>query len=283
MTAVDRDPSAPGFRWADRRAIISVDDERGVELLARAGRVDGVVAPGRDSSVGIAARVAAKLGIGHPVAPDVAALTVHRARQRERLAAAGVPQPRWRLVGDAVVDEPVAGAELSLIAWSGGGRFVPLIATERVRAPAVADVWPVRAGAAQQAAAIAEAAAAALGVRAGLTTTRFRVGDGCVAVDSVSARVVGAHAAGLCATAVGVDPAGLAVAAALGEEPDGEALQAVPLVGGACGLTVPRAPAAAEAVVVRAGATRDEALQRAASAAALIRFGTSRARAPIHT
>lgn len=99
--AVDRDPAAPGFALADRRAIISTEDERGIERLAGAERVDGVIAPGIDWPVGIAARVAARLGIPHPLEPAVAGLAVSKARQRERFQAAGVPQPRWRLVSQA--------------------------------------------------------------------------------------------------------------------------------------------------------------------------------------
>ena len=96
--AVDRDPAAPGFALADRRAIISTEDERGIERLAAAERIDGVIAPGIDWPVGIAARVAAKLGIPHPLEPVTAGLAVSKTRQRERFEAAGVPQPRWRVV-----------------------------------------------------------------------------------------------------------------------------------------------------------------------------------------
>ena len=38
VIAVDRDPSAPGFRYADRRAILSTEDEPGIERLAAAER-----------------------------------------------------------------------------------------------------------------------------------------------------------------------------------------------------------------------------------------------------
>jgi biotin carboxylase len=95
---VDRDPAAPGFALAGRRAIISTEDERGIERLAGAERIDGVIAPGIDWPVGIAARVAARLGLPHPLEPATAALAVSKARQRERFGAAGVPQPRWHLV-----------------------------------------------------------------------------------------------------------------------------------------------------------------------------------------
>jgi len=36
VIALDRDPSAPGFRYADRRAIVSTEDESGIERLASA-------------------------------------------------------------------------------------------------------------------------------------------------------------------------------------------------------------------------------------------------------
>ena len=49
VIALDRDPSAPGFQYADRRAIISVEDEPAVERLAEAERIDGVIAPGRST------------------------------------------------------------------------------------------------------------------------------------------------------------------------------------------------------------------------------------------
>jgi biotin carboxylase len=99
-TAVcDRDPTAPGFRLAARRCIVSTHDEPVIERLAAALGPDGVIAPGSNWPVGVAARVAAKLGLAHPVAPATAALVTSRLRQRERLAAAGVPQPRWEVVG----------------------------------------------------------------------------------------------------------------------------------------------------------------------------------------
>jgi biotin carboxylase len=95
---VDRDPTAPGFALADRRAIISTEDERGIERLAAAERIDGVIAPGIDWPVGIAARVAAKVRVAHPLPPAVAGLAVSKARQRERFEEAGVPQAAWQLV-----------------------------------------------------------------------------------------------------------------------------------------------------------------------------------------
>ena len=104
VIALDRDPTAPGFRYADRRAIISTEDETGIERLAGAERVEGIIAPGIDWPVGIAARVAKRLGLPHPLDPIAAGLAVSKFKQRERLAERSVPQPRWQLVSEAGPD-----------------------------------------------------------------------------------------------------------------------------------------------------------------------------------
>ena len=94
VIAVDRDPQAVAFALADERAVLSTEDEEAVERLARARRVDGIVSPGADWPVGVAARVAARIGIPHPIEPRVGAVATSKLRQREAFAAAGVPHAR---------------------------------------------------------------------------------------------------------------------------------------------------------------------------------------------
>ena len=94
VIAVDRNPVAPGFAFADERAVISSEDEAGIERLARAREVDGIISPGADWPVGIAARVAEHLGLPHPISGATAVLATTKTRQRERFAAAGIVQPR---------------------------------------------------------------------------------------------------------------------------------------------------------------------------------------------
>ncbi len=101
MLAVDRDPAAPGFRYADTRAVISTEDEPAIDRLARAQRIDGVISPGADWTVGIAARLAQRLGLPHPIDGATAVLATSKSRQRERFAASGLSQPR-------LLDEPRA-------------------------------------------------------------------------------------------------------------------------------------------------------------------------------
>ena len=99
MLAVDRDPAAPGFRYADTRAVISTEDEPAIDRLARTQRIDGVISPGADWTVGIAARLAERLGLPHPIDGATAVLATSKSRQRERFATAGIAQPR-------LLDEP---------------------------------------------------------------------------------------------------------------------------------------------------------------------------------
>jgi len=294
VIAVDRDASAPGFRYADRRAIVSTEDEPGIERLAGAERVDGLIAPGIDWPVAIAARVAERLGLSHPIAPETAVLSTSKLRQRARFAEAGVPQPAHEIcsgaeeateaasrigfpcvikapdrqgqrgltlvgaakdVPDAVrvaldasrsatllVEEHVAGREVTVNAFSSGGHFYPLTVTDRLTAPlpafgvALTHVWPSELEPQQIGAAVeaASAAAAAVGVQNGPTYTQVLVGEEGARVGELAARLGGGHDAELCRVALGVDLNGAALSAALGEEVPASALAPVARVGGAC-------------------------------------------------
>jgi formate-dependent phosphoribosylglycinamide formyltransferase (GAR transformylase) len=97
VIAVDGEASAPGFRLADRRALIACEDEAAIHRLAEAERIDAVISAGSDLTVGIAARVAHRLGLPHALAPAVAVLATSRLKQRERFVEAGVPHVPWRL------------------------------------------------------------------------------------------------------------------------------------------------------------------------------------------
>ena len=297
VIAVDRDPAAPGFREADRRAILSAEDELGVERLAAAEEVDGIVAPGIDWPVVVAARVAERQGLPHPVSAATAALSTSKLRQRERFAEAAVPHPRYHVCGSeeealeaaerlgypcvvkapdrqgqrglslvegpetvseaiaaafaasrfgsCLVEELVAGREVTVNAFSVGERFHPLTVTDRqtAEAPAfgvaLAHVWPSELAPTQIGAAVraASAAAEALDIREGPTYTQVLVPDDAsrpALVGEVAARLGGGHDAELCAAALGVDLNGLALAAALGEDIPQRALDPIARAGGAC-------------------------------------------------
>ena len=94
VIAVDRDSRAVGFALADERAVLSSEDEEAIDRLARARVVDGIVSPGADWPVGVAARVAERIGLPHPIDARTGAVATSKARQREAFAAAGVPHAR---------------------------------------------------------------------------------------------------------------------------------------------------------------------------------------------
>ena len=106
VIAVDRDGLAPGFAFATERAVLSSEDEQGVERLARAREVDGLISPGADWPVGIAARVAERMGLPHPIDAATAVMATTKTRQRERFAAAGVLQPRTFSAADPAIPFP---------------------------------------------------------------------------------------------------------------------------------------------------------------------------------
>lgn len=360
VIACDRDPGALGFELADRRALVSTEDEPALDQLARAERVDGVIAPGIDWPVAIGARVAARLGVPHPLSPETAALAVTKHRQRERLAEAGVPQPEWQVVarpkddlpvpsvvkpvdrqgqkgltlvenrselpealelavaearsGMALVEELVAGPEVTVNAFSTGGRFHPLTVTDRLTADppafgvALAHAWPSEhdvAGAVDA----ARRAAEALGIEAGPTYTQVRLAPDGPRVMELAARLGGGHDAELCRVALGIDLNGLALAAALGEEAD---VHDARPAGGACVRFLVAPPGVLEAVegldaalgtdgvldarvyrppgwefgplrrgadragfVLARGDSRDDAVARAGRAAEAVRFRTA--------
>ena len=102
-TAVcDRDPArARASRSRAGAASSATDDEPAIErlggaLAARRGDRARLQPRGRG-----AARIAEKLGLAHPLSAATALVATSKLRQREALAAAGVPQPRWQVAHSA--------------------------------------------------------------------------------------------------------------------------------------------------------------------------------------
>jgi hypothetical protein len=188
VVAVDRDSAAPGFRLADRRALISFEDEPSLHRLAEAEGIEGVISPANDWSVGIAARIAHRLALPHPLDPKTAAVAASWLRQRERFDETGVPYDAW--LGD--------GPEVTVQAFSLAGEFHALSG---------------RAGVA----ALAERAAAVLGIREGPTSTRIRITTRGPRVIELAARLGSPAEVELARVATGVDLNALALKGALGE------------------------------------------------------------------
>jgi biotin carboxylase len=264
--ACDRDPEAFCVRegLVDRFELLSAMDADGIAALARRERAGGLISPGTDGPVRVAADVAAALGLPHPIDPGAAARATDKREQRRAFARDGVPQPVFsedgsdlppdvRIVvkpaaaqgqrglavvepgsdrsaaaelavadsrdGRALWEEFVEGPELTVNAFSEGGRFVCLTVTDRERAlafgVATAHLYPSEHPVAAVVAA-AEAACDALGLSEGPTYTQVLLGAGGPRVMEVAARLGGGHDGELCLAALGVDLSAAAVLAALG-------------------------------------------------------------------
>ena len=188
VVAVDRDPAAPGFRLADRRALISFEDEPALHRLAEAERINGVISPANDWSVGIAARVAHRLALPHPLDPRTAALASSWLKQREHFEETGVLSDAW--LGE--------GPEVTVQGFSLAGEFYALSGPAAV-------------------AKLAGKAAAALGIHEGPTSTRIRITARGPRVIELAARLCSPAEVELVRTATGVDLNALALKGALGE------------------------------------------------------------------
>jgi carbamoylphosphate synthase large subunit len=307
VIAADRDARAPGFAFADRRAIVPADDEPMLERLAEAERVDGVIAAGPEAPVGAAARVAARLGLAHPLSPEAAVLSSSKLRQRERLDAARIPQTAWQVVSapDEVVrvpclvrppDRPGSRAR-SLVRSSRelraalksalrASRLGLCLVEEVVESPVVTVTGFSRDGVFRALAATdrvdgselweSEHATLAAGLaQAAVEALEIREGPTVtrVRLDPDGPKVldlnacVGPGEAELCRAALGIDLYGLALAGALGEPVSARRLRPRRRAHAACVRFQPDG----EAVLATAG-TREEALLRANRAAECIRF-----------
>jgi hypothetical protein len=171
---------------------------------------------GTGGTAAVAARVAARFRLPHPISPETGVLVSSPLRQRLRLAEAAVPQTRWAILregaepgfpalvgpldrkGRRLAEEAPRGAEVTVTAWSDEGTFTPLLG----EGPA---------------ARLAECAAEALGVRHGLTSTCVRLGlDGPRVVEL---RIEPSdREAELCRLLRGVDLHALTLDAALGQQ-----------------------------------------------------------------
>ena len=144
LAVVDRDTAAPGFPLATRRCILSTEDEPAIERLAAALEIDGIISPGTDWPVAVAARIAERLGLPHPISAQTAVLATNKIRQRERLAEAGVSQPMSWIVGS---EDELPDAELPVVVKAPDRQGQKGLALVRDRAELATAVAGARAAA----------------------------------------------------------------------------------------------------------------------------------------
>jgi biotin carboxylase len=130
VVAIDADPDAVGFADADVAETIDFSKVEEVIELARRHRVDGVLAVSTDRAVPIAAAVAHRLGLPGVDTATAYAMTDKHV-MRERLAAAGVIQPRHARLASienaAEAFDMIGGPAVLKPTDSGGQRGVFLV------------------------------------------------------------------------------------------------------------------------------------------------------------
>jgi biotin carboxylase len=138
VVAVDGDPNAIAFAHADVAEVVDFTDVERVAEVGAKRRVDGVLAISSDRAVAPAAAVAAALGLAG-IGVDVARGFTNKGEMRMRLAYAGIPQPRSRVITSAAeIDAAFAAFSPPVVlkpADSGGQRGIFLVDTvDEIRA-----------------------------------------------------------------------------------------------------------------------------------------------------
>jgi|tagenome__1003787_1003787.scaffolds.fasta_scaffold20968819_2 biotin carboxylase len=135
--ACDRDRRAFCLqeRLADRFDKVSAMDLGGLLGVARRERAAGVISPGTDGPVQVAAELADALRLPHPIDPAVAARATDKLEQRRAFARDGVPQPRFSVdgtgfpAGSRIVVKPAAAqGQRGLAIAEPGDDLEPLVA-----------------------------------------------------------------------------------------------------------------------------------------------------------
>lgn len=112
VLVTDMYPERPAYAWADRHEVIDITDRAATLEAARRHRVDGILCDTTDVGVPTAAWVAEQLGrpgIGYETALNF----TDKARMRARVAAAGVPSPRFRVLDASGADPRDAAGGLA--------------------------------------------------------------------------------------------------------------------------------------------------------------------------
>jgi biotin carboxylase len=132
VVAVDGDPDAIAFRYADVAEVVDFTDVERVIEIGGSRRADGVLAISTDRAVGPAAAVAEALGLPG-IGVDVARGFTNKGEMRGRLAYAGIAQPRSRVITSAAdIELAFAGFRPPVVlkpADSGGQRGLFLVNT----------------------------------------------------------------------------------------------------------------------------------------------------------
>jgi biotin carboxylase len=125
VVVVDRNADAPGFEWADVARVVDFADADAVLASVADLGIEGVTTVQAERAVPVIARIAEALGVPG-IGIETAHLMTNKPAMRERLAAEGVPQPRFTTLRTAA-EAPAAALEVGFPAVlkpaAGSGQF----------------------------------------------------------------------------------------------------------------------------------------------------------------
>ncbi len=125
VVAVDRNIDAPGFEFTDVARVVDFSDADAVLASIADLEIDGVTTVQAERAVPVIARLADALGVPG-IGVETAHLMTNKPAMRARLAAEGVPQPRFTTLRTAA-EAPRAGLEVGFPAVlkpaAGSGQF----------------------------------------------------------------------------------------------------------------------------------------------------------------
>jgi biotin carboxylase len=114
VAAVDRNADAPGLAEADVAEVVDFTSVDAVVDFARRAGIDGVLTVSADRAVPVVAAVAEQLGLSG-IGVATAHLLTHKRAMRDRLGAAGLPQPPYATLRSAADVE----AALEVVSFPG--------------------------------------------------------------------------------------------------------------------------------------------------------------------
>ncbi|WP_296128074.1 ATP-grasp domain-containing protein [uncultured Anaerococcus sp.] len=94
VIAVDMNPDAEGFKYADKAIVVSTTDTEGVLREAKKNDIDGILTVASDRPMITVARVVDELGL-HGVTKDTAEKSTIKSKMRDALKEFNVPIPKY--------------------------------------------------------------------------------------------------------------------------------------------------------------------------------------------
>lgn len=97
VMAMDQDPDAEGFKFAQQRFVADIQDEQEIIRVARSCDVDGIICISCDAALPAVVNACSILGLPS-ITPEMMAMSSNKRLQRQAMTKAGLPTPQYSIV-----------------------------------------------------------------------------------------------------------------------------------------------------------------------------------------